>query len=62
MFQSKLLFNSELHFILIEGLGLKVHGILKTDIKADLTSNRGASSKDLFHIKNPIRKKTLKSN
>lgn len=27
-----------------------------------LVSNRGASSKDLFHIKNPIRKKTLKGN
>lgn len=60
-FQSKLL-NCKLTNLLNEGLELKVHGILETGIKADFTSNRGASSKDLFHIKNPIRKKTLKGN
>lgn len=48
--------------MLHDSLEVNIHGILETGIKEDLTRNRGASSKDLFHIKNPIRKKTLKGN
>ena len=48
--------------MLNDNLELNIHGILETGIKEDLTHNKGTSSKDLFHIKNPIRKKTLQGN